>query len=501
MELRRRGTWALGVALAAFCWAPPVAADDSRYQNIIVGARATGTGGAFAAISDDASGLVYNPAGIVDVKRANLSVSTSLYGFERHSGGGIFTGLPLTGLPKLSSTDINIIPSSAGTVMGLGELLPDGAHRHAIGFGLMVPSLTSVSEQEDTTSNWRTSTGIRRSRRINDRTLYAGVGYAYRLSEVARLGLALHYVLRSVDAVDEYLFVSPAERAGEARVVSGQSDLKLQSGSLVAVGGVKLVPYRKLSLGLSFTTQSVQLHHNGSFTLRESRPGQDPGTTEYSALAVEINEGPRANLGPLGSRSPFSVRAGLAWVERADWTFMADVIGYLPVYYELIPRTAADGTPIEESRVPLATRVERGPVVNGATGFEKLLGRDLSLSVGAFTNLPSSPMLKVEPGTNTLVQGTSRLSRIPMVGTTFALGYFSEHSLSRLGFMTAFGVGDRVGVKDRDALATGNGRVQFERFAASEWTFYVFISSTFRYGEGRSERTLFGLPSFRGGKS
>ena len=52
-------------------------ADALHYNNILVGNRAAGLGGAYTAISDDASGLYYNPAGIVFSDDLQLSASAN----------------------------------------------------------------------------------------------------------------------------------------------------------------------------------------------------------------------------------------------------------------------------------------------------------------------------------------------------------------------------------------------------------------------------------------
>ncbi len=46
------------------CMAVPAAADELHYTNLLIGDRASGMGGAYTAVSDDATGLYYNPAGI-----------------------------------------------------------------------------------------------------------------------------------------------------------------------------------------------------------------------------------------------------------------------------------------------------------------------------------------------------------------------------------------------------------------------------------------------------
>lgn len=49
---------------ASFLAAQPVKADLFHYNNLLIGDRALGLGGAFTAIADDASGVYYNPAGL-----------------------------------------------------------------------------------------------------------------------------------------------------------------------------------------------------------------------------------------------------------------------------------------------------------------------------------------------------------------------------------------------------------------------------------------------------
>ena len=92
-------------------------ADDGRYQEYPVGSRAMALGGAFVALSDDPSGLFYNPAGVCDTHRLNVSVSASLYGIERQSQGAIQLN---TG--SFSVATLNVIPGEAGLLKGFGKI-------------------------------------------------------------------------------------------------------------------------------------------------------------------------------------------------------------------------------------------------------------------------------------------------------------------------------------------------------------------------------------------
>ena len=63
------------ITLVLLLCAAGARADDARYQDYPIGTRAMALGGAFVALSDDPSGLYYNPAGICDTRRLNVSVS------------------------------------------------------------------------------------------------------------------------------------------------------------------------------------------------------------------------------------------------------------------------------------------------------------------------------------------------------------------------------------------------------------------------------------------
>jgi hypothetical protein len=90
-----------------------VHADDTNDQNDITGGRSVVFGGAFTAIANDISGLLFNPAGIVDDKHSYFSFSANLYGFERTERGGT-PAAPLPDLRNLSqmATELLVIPST-----------------------------------------------------------------------------------------------------------------------------------------------------------------------------------------------------------------------------------------------------------------------------------------------------------------------------------------------------------------------------------------------------
>jgi len=83
------------------------------------------------------SGIYYNPAGICDTRRLNVSVSASLYGIERQSQGAIRLGAGTFSIATLN--DLNVIPGEVGLIKGVGRMDERGA-AIAYGFDVTVPS-------------------------------------------------------------------------------------------------------------------------------------------------------------------------------------------------------------------------------------------------------------------------------------------------------------------------------------------------------------------------
>ena len=189
------------VLVAALAIAAPASADDAQYTPFPIGARAVGLGGAFTALSDDPSGMHYNPAGLVDSARTSLQVSTNLYGLDLDVGKGIFSTVGQTAfsLDKVI-TELQIIPTTAGFVVGFGDRNPDGGFRHAYAMGAFVPSLRSVNFQTSEESNG-TQNAYRRN--VSDRTLAASAAYAYRADEVWSVGVSGTVNYRSLHDQEE----------------------------------------------------------------------------------------------------------------------------------------------------------------------------------------------------------------------------------------------------------------------------------------------------------
>ncbi len=215
------------ITLALLLCASSASADDARYQDYPIGTRAMALGGAFVALSDDPSGLYYNPAGICDTRRLNVSVSASLYGLERQSTTGKISIGPGT-FSIAGLAELNVIPGEAGMIKGAGKLDERGAS-WAYGFDVSVPSFRS--SRTDASDPFEVHT------RITDRTFTVAAGAAARFNEKLNLGFSVQYVLRLYETSEDALNVQgdPANPA----VGVYHANASFQNGNLVTVVGAK----------------------------------------------------------------------------------------------------------------------------------------------------------------------------------------------------------------------------------------------------------------------
>ncbi len=459
----------VAAALVAVLGAGAARSDEGRSQDYAVGARAMGLGGAFTALADDATGVFYNPAGLADVPRPRLSIGTSLYGLELEGATPVESAL-LRLERGVTAADLIIVPSTTGVAFGVGERLPSGLYRHGFAFSTMVPSYTSrfteTSPTDDHDTRFRSA--------LIDRTLHAGLGYAYRASPWLRAGVAVHYVLRTVDA--EESLVSGVRDDDDPSFLVSSTTLRAATSTLRAAVGVKMRVGPRLALGLCATSPGLGAWQS---TLFESTSvGVDPDTGDAVPRAVRVLDDGLVWQSIL----PGTLRAGVAWLEPGDVTATFDVAASLPVHYEVVPveRLAAQGIVVD--RVPIPLDVRKNGVVNVAGGVEKMLSNELSVAVGLFTNLSAAPALQLDEA-GSLRPGTSRLSNVNMFGGSFAVGLWGAHNVARLGVTGSTGAGQVVVPSSPDARFSGAGSPPLRAVDAVQTFVYVFWSSTFRFGD------------------
>lgn len=456
-------------------------ADDTHYQDILVGGRAIGLGGAYTSIADDPSGPFYNPAGLADARSANLQVSTSLYGFEQGSTNASVTPVPGADNLRFQFTDLIIIPASAGFVQTFGPLDEERHPYQAVAVSVVVPSYRSyaVSDQglPDTSATGVTSTT--HERRMTDRELWSGIGYGRRITPTLRLGIAGYYILRSLTD-HEVVTQSKTLSGGQGdKFQSVTDDIAILAGSGVFIAGARWTPTERLAIGVSVSSPSVPIHSQASLAF--SRASADPtSTTGATSTLQNLSINARSE-----QRWATSARVGASYTLPYKFTVSADASYHLPVSYSLISPAAADQSAYDgiKTRLPFDPDVTRKGVLNFNLGSEFLIIREVSIAGGFFTDFTSAPVIPDQPLRN-------QPPHVNLFGMAMSIGYFGTHTLSRVGVVYSFGRGSSANQRCAAAVDASqtcdvdrvlSGAQEFEKSDYSQSFFYVFLSSTFRY--------------------
>ena len=437
------------LALALLFCALPARADDSRYQDYPVGSRALALGGAFAALSDDPSGLSYNPAGICDSRRLNVSVSASLYGIERQSRGAIQIDRGTFSIAGLNT--LNVIPGEAGLIKGVGPVDERGTP-FAYGFDVTVPAYRSYGI--DASDPFEVHT------RVTDRTFDLAAGVAARFNPHLNLGFALHYVLRLFDTSEDAL-----SRPTSANPAVGvyHANASFQNGNIVGLLGAKYRYSEEWLFGASVGLPGIFVNSTGTVSVQDvvSAPG--------SAAQVNIDSSRDV---PSRTYVPAMVRLAAAWIAPHRWTATAQLTGHLGTSYDRF-----SVKPEIAQRLRLQDHIERLPVVDFNAGGEYLLSPDYSIALGFFTDRSGAPAFSLQPD-GTLAPGSSRQPRVSLYGGTVTLGLIGLHAISRLGMSIAYGSGEDAVPNDPTGIIDPTG---FKPAPVNQFFAYFFLASTFRY--------------------
>ena len=429
----------------------PARGDDTRYQDFPVGSRSLSLGGAFVALGDDPSGLTYNPAGICDSRKINVSVSASLYGFERQSQGAITVDKGTFSLATLNT--LNVIPGEAGLVKSYGKLDDVGAP-FAIGFDVTVPTFRAYGL--DTTEPTRLHT------RVVDRSFDAAVGAAWRINERLNLGFGLHFVLRLFSQIEDALIT---DGKADPKVGTYRAEATFANTNLVAVLGAKLHLDDGWLAGATLGLPGIHVYSSGTVTIQDVVT--DPAGSTHTQFTFKDISDVRSN-----TSVPLLVRVGAAKVVPHRWTLSGQLTFHAPESYDrfVLP-------PDIKSRLRLQTHVERSPVLDLNLGGEYLIDKDWSFALGAFTDFSSAPSLQTLPD-GTIVPGTSRLTNVNLYGGTATLGMIGQHSISRFGMSIAYGTGEDAVPNDPSGIFDAQG---YTRASVRQLFLYFFLASTFRY--------------------
>jgi len=385
-----KGKGAIGLILALI--ASNLLADVFHYNNILVGDRASGLAGAYTAISDDASGLFYNPAGIVFTEDLQLSASANAI----HSSSTTYKNVLNGGdWERKSSTLI-------ANFFGLSKKLGKGY----IGFSYAVPDF--IAEDQD--SAFTTVPGIPLYIiNINnyDKVTKLGPSYAIQISEQWNFGITLYLHNRETELINNQFIRLPNDAFEWSNLYFESSETGVEP-----VVGFMWTPDDSVSFGLSVRQTIIT---SSKSRLQVSCVSDVNNPTLQPAQCIPVSGSPVDPTIVTSTEKrdvPLNVRFGFAYFPTERLLFSTDLS-----YFE-----AVEGTIFSAEEV-----------LNIAIGTEYYFNAAWAIRGGIFTNNANTP--EIVPGQ------INQSDHVDLTGFSLSISRFSKSSSITIGFTGSYGKG------------------------------------------------------------
>jgi long-subunit fatty acid transport protein len=374
-------------------------ADQFHYNNVLMGDRAAGLGGAFGAVSDDASGVHYNPAGL------GFALSNDISG----SANALY-GRKLTYKKAAFGTDF--VENSQGTLApffgALGKLdhISQGL---VFAFGYMTTD-SELKDQDDLinsgtnrfhrTANTRANTnkfGLAVGKRFGSSiSLGGGINYLW-VDELAQVyqdftGFRQGYAVdadgkRTVDANGN----QTASTTCCYRTLTQNVRERLEANAIEPTLGIQYAFLSQMSIGLTLKKPIVlsQRYETGFERTILYRKTDDlsaidvdeTGVYDLEAIGIasaQSIEPTRTQIDSSGEKNPLGdmpteARLSYAWFASTTALITADLSYY----------TATKGKLVQ---------YERDAVINYAIGTEYYINPSWPIRLGLFTNNDARPV-------------------------------------------------------------------------------------------------------------
>jgi len=391
-----------------------LAESDAHYQDVVVGERAAGMGGAFTALANEATGAHYNPAGIIAASSAVIQLSMSAYKLRSR----VVEVADLCGT-KLSEDEDSFFsfPASFGFV----KQFHTGSVHHGLGLTLVTPHTTKVgySYLKQDGKCGPLGFDIGGSQLSVDRVFSGGLSYAVQPWKFLQLGVTVGFSVRSAThtGLSVLRWINPAV---PTRPYIGFFNADVSLWSMYFAAGVIVEPLQGLRFGLTFTSPHIRLAGAGRLDLLEAAAMP----SDWKESAVKVLDDAQFYW-----KVPFRLALGAAY-SGSRFTVAADV----SLHGEVRPYDT-----YEHERIPAGLEVNaRALTINANVGGEVKLPRGVVLRLGAFTNFSSVP--DDEPSVDA--------ERIHMFGLTLGGSYVSAKGSSlSAALMAQYGRGEISGYK------------------------------------------------------
>lgn len=391
-------------------------ADEFHYNNILIGDRASGMGGAYTAVSDDPGGMYYNPAGIAYSTGKNLSASVNAYSVLSRTYKGVIGGQDWT---RTSST---LLPNFFGIIQPVGKF--------KLGFSYAVPDSNQEDQDLKYTLSGSSVTTVINFNNQNNTSLF-GPSAALQLKDSFSIGSTLYIHKRSTEAI---LNGSKLNDTGSAAADLGSLVSWSNSYTETDEWGVKPIlgaiwsPIDKMSLGLTVSKTVILT----SEILKQETDGSKNPAQMYNKYNYKRSY-------------PYHVTGGVAFFPNSSLLISGDLS-----YYSAFEYNWLNGLEV------------RTAVLNGALGAEYYINKNWAVRGGLFSDIANTPL--VEEGF------INQREHIDMYGGSFTLSHFTKNTSISFGGSYEFGKGKTQLFKDDTSI---------QNVTSNNWTMFVSSSYSY----------------------
>lgn len=385
-------------------------ADQYHYINMLIGDRASGMGGAYTAVSDDTSGLFYNPAGSAYSTGRNLSASVNAFTNSTKKYDNVIGGNDWT---RKSSS---LLPNFFGVIQPVGP--------YKVGFSYAVPDSAWEDQSQQFGNFQSTIPGVMVDQYYikfnnDDSTYNIGPSIAWEAGKHIAIGATLYVHHRRQEYIlDELTFFN-----------TGQYEWSNLYYQIIERGyrpvlGIMWTPADKVSFGLAVSKTYVT-STSVDATITSKNITYDGNTVDY--LPASSTE---------KKKYPMQVRLGAA---------------YFPSNNLLI---SFDG--IYNEKVTDPNYGDKTAVFNAALGAEYYFSRNWAMRGGLFTDVAN---------THEVVAGrVNQPENVDLYGISFSVSNFTRNTSVTLGTSVAKGAGKAQVI---------SGDTSIQRLEVENWMLFL----------------------------
>lgn len=428
----------------------PALADLFHYNNLLIGDRAIGLGGAFTAVADDASGVYYNPAGLAFALNNDVSGSANAFYSKETKYKDILPDL-VPGEDYSEAAQGSVAPFFGGL-----QKLDSIAKGLVFAFAVYSTNNESTNQNDalvSTIDSSRSTVYLNFLRNVQLKSENSNIsgGLGYRVANNFAIGFSAN-LATEYQLLQDYQYtgsVSANSSGGYGySVQSLNSRQEIELTSLEFGFGTQYAFAEKFSVGLNLKYRTL-VSQSFSLLINQTVAGNSAACTSFSDCAEEIEVvegGTTTSLGAaaqyrrseiesedLFGTSQMRARFGLAYFHSTSLLLSFDV--------------AYEGE-VEKGSDELAERssldFSKEAVVNYHFGTEYYVAPSFPIRFGAFTNNDARPAIDKSK--------TGQRDQINYTGLTFFGSWAQPNSQLGLGVTYQTGSGEAQKVSNSSTI-------------------------------------------------